>query len=55
MEKPWEELRSHADSVAPDSHKQALAERLHRLDGDSESISPWSEAKVRIRLPIKAG
>ena len=55
MEKLWDALRAHADSVIPDWHKEVLAERLRRLDSGSEPVSPWAEAKERIRAAIKAG
>ena len=55
MEKLWEALRAEADSsVMPAWHKDVLAERLRRLDSGSEPVSPWAEAKERIRARIKA-
>ena len=56
MEKLWDALRVQADSsVTPDWHKDVLAERLRRLDNGSEPVTPWAEAKERIRAQVKAG
>jgi len=56
MEKLWDALRAQADSsVIPDWHKDVLAERLRRLDSGSEPVTPWAEAKERIRAQTKAG
>jgi Putative addiction module component len=56
MQKLWGALRAQADSgVVPAWHKDILTERLRRLDSRSEPISPWVEAKQRIRAQIKAG
>lgn len=47
-------LRAQADSGSvPAWHKDILAERLRRLDSGSEPVSPWREAKERIRARIK--
>jgi putative addiction module component (TIGR02574 family) len=54
MERLWGALRAQADSgVIPAWHKDILAERLRRLDNGSEPVSPWAEAKERIRAQIK--
>jgi putative addiction module component (TIGR02574 family) len=56
MEQLWDALRAQADSgVVPAWHQDVLAERLRRLDNGSEQISPWAEAKERIRAQVKAG
>ncbi len=49
-------LGGQADSGAvPAWHKAILSARLHRLDTGSEHVSPWSEARERIRAQTKAG
>ncbi len=56
MERLWDALRAHADNgVIPAWHRDILAERLRRLDSGSEPLSPWAEAKERIRAQIKEG
>lgn len=55
MEKLWDSLRAQADSIIPAWHKEILAERLRRLDSGIEPVSPWAEAKERIRAQTKAG
>lgn len=55
MEKLWSALRAQAaNDVIPAWHKDVLAERLRRLDSGSEPISPWAQAKERIRAQIKS-
>ena len=55
MERLWDALRAQADSnVVPAWHKDVLAERLRCFDSGSEPVSPWAEAKERIRARIKA-
>jgi len=47
-------LRAQADSgTVPAWHKDLLSSRLHRLDSGSEPVSPWREARERIRAQIK--
>jgi hypothetical protein len=49
-------LGGQADSGAvPAWHMATLSERLHRLDTGSEHVSPWPEARERIRAQTKAG
>lgn len=56
MEKLWDALRAQADSgVVPVWHTDILAERLRRLDSGNEPVSPWGDAKERIRAQTKAG
>lgn len=47
-------LRAQADSgTVPAWHKDLLSSRLHRLDSGSEPVSPWREARERVRAQIK--
>ncbi len=56
MERLWDALRVQADSsVVPAWHMDVLAERMRRLDAGNEPISPWAEAKERLRSQIKTG
>jgi len=56
MEKLWGALRAQAASgVVSAWHKDILAERLRRLDSGSEPVSPWGDARERIRSQTKVG
>jgi hypothetical protein len=57
METLWDSLCGQTDERPPQPtwHKEVLAERLSRIASGVETISPWREAKQRIRDQIKAG
>lgn len=51
MESLWDSI-CHEPIVTqaiPAWHDEVLAERLERLDSGEDPVSPWEEAKVRIR------
>lgn len=55
MEKLWDALSTQAASVVvPAWHQEVLAERLQRLDSGAEPVTPWAQAKERIRAQTKA-
>ena len=51
MEALWDSLSRDASISAaiPEWHEKVLAQRAQRLDAGLEPISPWAEAKQRIR------
>lgn len=51
MEMLWHALCETApgDLATPAWHGEVLAERLRRIHGGEETLSPWKEAKERIR------
>lgn len=51
MEALWDSLSSDASFAAtiPAWHEKVLAQRAQQLDLGLEPISPWTEAKQRIR------
>ncbi|MCX8087345.1 MAG: addiction module protein [Rhodocyclaceae bacterium] len=57
MEALWDSLCRETSECPPIPawHEAVLAERLERLASGAESVSPWSEAKERLREQIKAG
>lgn len=56
METLWDALCREAERAPiPAWHETVLAKRLARLDSGVEPVSPWSEAKARIRERVKAG
>ncbi len=56
MEALWDSLSARAsDSVtSPAWHQAELDKRLHRLASGEEAVTPWPEAKERLRAQIKA-
>lgn len=56
MESLWDAFCREADGdvKSPAWHGEVLAERLRRVDAGDEVISPWNEAKQRIREQTKA-
>lgn len=56
MESLWDALCAQpGGAVAPAWHGLVLVERLRRLDSGEEPVSPWPEARERIRTQVKAG
>lgn len=57
MESLWDSLchQGHQAPASPPWHSDVLSERLARLAEGREVVSPWSEAKQRIRERIQAG
>ena len=57
MESLWDSfsLEAKDDAGSPAWHGDVLAERLRRLAAGEETVTPWSEAKQRIRAQIKNG
>ena len=57
MESLWDSfcLEAKDDASSPAWHADVLAERLRRLDAGEETVTPWNEAKQRIRAQIKTG
>jgi hypothetical protein len=55
MEVLWDSLcRDSPDSAAiPSWHEEVLGKRLAALESGQEVVSPWIEAKERIRLGAK--
>jgi putative addiction module component (TIGR02574 family) len=51
MESIWDSLCHDptVEPVIPDWHQAVLADRIARLDSGEDAVSPWSEAKTRIR------
>ncbi len=51
MESLWDSICHDptVTSAIPDWHQEVLAERVARLDSGKEPVSPWEEAKARIR------
>ncbi len=51
MESLWDSLTNDVNiaTAIPAWHEEVLAQRAQRLDAGLESISPWSDAKQRIR------
>lgn len=51
MESLWDSLCHDAtiEPVIPDWHQTVLSDRIARLDSGDEPVSPWNEAKSRIR------
>jgi len=51
MESLWDSIchEPTVTSAIPDWHQEVLAERVARLDSGKEPVSPWEEAKARIR------
>lgn len=49
MESLWESLSGHEDAAIPNWHNDVLAERAAQLDQEETAVSPWSDAKDRIR------
>ena len=55
MERLWDALRAQAESaVVPTWHQEVLAQRLQRLDSGAETVTPWAQAKERIRAQTRA-
>lgn len=54
MEALWGSLCDDPDAAAaiPAWHDEVLAERALQLDQGSEELTPWNEAKHRIRTQI---
>jgi len=57
MESLWDSLcgQAPAELEMPTWHKEVLDERLLRLASGEDSVTPWAEAKERIRGRTKAG
>ena len=57
MESLWDSfcLEMKDDASSPSWHGDVLAERLRRLDAGEETVTPWNEAKQRMRAQIKTG
>lgn len=57
METLWDSLCGQSSEHLPQPawHDEVLSERLSRIASGAEGISPWGEAKQRIRDRIKAG
>jgi putative addiction module component (TIGR02574 family) len=51
MESLWDSLchEPTVSSAIPDWHLDVLADRVARLDSGEESVTPWADAKARIR------
>lgn len=55
METLWDSLCAQPEGVAsPSWHRAVLEERLRRLASGEEAVSPWKEAKERVRAQSKA-
>jgi len=56
MESLWDSLcgQTSGQPPLPAWHGDVLAARLARIASGSESVSPWHEAKQRIRAQIEA-
>ena len=56
MESLWDSLCSTVGEKLsrPAWHDEILAERLRRLDSGEDVVSPWSDAKERIRNLTKS-
>ena len=61
METLWESLcaplsAAQAESaVVPAWHNEVLTQRIAGIDSGSETVSPWSQAKERIRAQVRGG
>lgn len=57
MEALWDSLSTRADGSleSPAWHQAELENRLRRLATGEETVTPWQEAKERLRAQIKAG
>ena len=57
METLWDSLCAHSGTgmELPAWHGEVLEERLRRLASGEETVTPWKEAKERIRAQIKGG
>lgn len=57
METLWDSLcgQSAAGMESPAWHSEVLDERLRRLAAGEEIVTPWGDAKERIRTRVKAG
>ena len=54
MEQLWDALHAQAESaIVPAWHQNVLAQRLQRLDGGTETVTPWAQAKERIRAQTR--
>ena len=54
MEALWDALSAQAEQAAvPAWHREVLAQRLQRLDGGTEPVTPWTQAKERIRAQTR--
>ena len=55
MESLWDSfcLEAKNDVKSPAWHGDVLAGRLRRLDSGEETVTPWNEAKQRIRAQTK--
>jgi putative addiction module component (TIGR02574 family) len=49
MEALWDSLCRDQTLVVPAWHQEELSKRLTSLDSGEELVSPWEEAKKRIR------
>ena len=55
MEKLWAALSTQAEGAAvPAWHQEVPAQRLQRLDSGTEPVTPWTQAKERIRAQVRA-
>lgn len=55
MEALWDALRAQADrAIAPAWHQAVLDQRVQRLDSGAETVTPWAQAKERIRAQTRA-
>jgi putative addiction module component (TIGR02574 family) len=56
MESLWDSLCTQSGSSVelPAWHGAVLEQRLRRLASGDETVSPWNEAKERIRAQIKS-
>ena len=51
----WDALRAQAwQAAVPAWHREVLAQRLQRLDSGTEPVTPWTQAKERIRAQVRA-
>jgi putative addiction module component (TIGR02574 family) len=54
MESLWNSLRMQAENtIAPTWHGAVLTERLRRFGSGEETVSPWTQAKERIRAQTR--
>jgi putative addiction module component (TIGR02574 family) len=55
MEQLWDSLRARAESaVVPPWHQEVLAQRMQQLDSGGAAVTPWAQAKERIRAQTRA-
>lgn len=52
MEALWGSLCDEPAAAIPTWHGEVLAKRARQLDHGSEELTPWNEAKQRIRSQI---